>query len=87
MRVIPLLFILFVFFSISTMAQSKESKGCGKEKECVVKSCEENESNADVMIEEKHHVQKSEVVREEQSDKKKDEAEVTKKKIVIKKEE
>jgi hypothetical protein len=55
MRFLPFLFVFALFFTISSYAQS-EKKGCAKEKECVVKTCEDDgsEVKAHVKGEEKH---------------------------------
>jgi hypothetical protein len=47
MRILSLLFVLVIVVSFNSFAQSK---GCSKEKECVVKTCDEGKTQADVII-------------------------------------
>jgi hypothetical protein len=42
MKFLPILFFLVLFLSVASYAQSQEKKGCGKESECIVKTCEDD---------------------------------------------
>jgi hypothetical protein len=50
MRILSILFILMLVFTISVSAQSQEKKGCASEKSCVVKTCEDGADGEKVHI-------------------------------------
>jgi hypothetical protein len=68
MRFLSFLFVAVLFLTISTYAQSQEKKGCAKEKECVVKTCDEGtETKAHIKGEEQSKPAVTEQTKKEQT--------------------
>jgi hypothetical protein len=83
MRILLILAGLVVVLSITISAQSHEKSGCAKEKECVVKTCEDSGTEAQAHVK-GETTQKKTVTIQKKTEKETQQVSGTKTKAVVK---